>query len=185
MDTTGLVDQGFTWTADRIAAIPADGLDAPTPCGDWDLRELLDHIVDVLTSLTDAVAAPGDSPSPSPSPGRGAGDWGRALADLAARNRLGWAEPGVMDRTMAVGDGTMSAPTVASSTLLELVVHGWDVGQATGEAPAIPDVLAAPILAFARGAIDDASRGDNFAADLGVGDTPSDQLLAYLGRKPL
>jgi hypothetical protein len=74
---------------------------------------------------------------------------------------------------------------VVSSTLLELVVHGWDISQATGEAAAIPDALAVPILDFARGAIADDARGDMFAADLGLGDTPSDQLVGFLGRKPL
>ena len=29
-----------------------------------------------------------------------------------------------------------------------------------------------------------ANRGDGFAADLGIGDTPSDRLVAFLGRKP-
>jgi hypothetical protein len=37
---------------------------------------------------------------------------------------------------------------------------------------------------FARQAVADADRGDNFAADLGIGDTASDQLVAFLGRKP-
>jgi hypothetical protein len=80
--------------------------------------------------------------------------------------------------------GTLPAPVVASGTLLEVVVHGWDISQASGEATEIPDVLAVPVLEFARQPVVDANRGDNFAADLGIGDTPSDQLIAFLGRKP-
>ena len=90
-----------------------------------------------------------------------------------------------MDRTLTLPIGTMSAPTVASISLLELVVHGWDIGQATGESAEIPDSLALAVLDFARQAIADANRAENFAADLGIGDTPSDQLIAFLGRKPL
>jgi uncharacterized protein (TIGR03086 family) len=90
-----------------------------------------------------------------------------------------------MDRTFELPIGTLPAPMLASSVLLELVVHGWDISQASGETVEIPDALALPVLAFARQAIVDANRGDNFAADLGIGDTPSDQLIAFLGRKPL
>jgi uncharacterized protein (TIGR03086 family) len=90
-----------------------------------------------------------------------------------------------MDRTFELAIGTMPAPTAASASLLELVVHGWDISQASGEAAKIPDALALPVLDFARQALVDGNRGDNFAADLGIGDTPSDQLVAFLGRKPL
>src|SRR5512136_566563 len=31
--------------ADRIAAVPADGWDAPTPCAEWTARELVVHVV--------------------------------------------------------------------------------------------------------------------------------------------
>jgi uncharacterized protein (TIGR03086 family) len=89
-----------------------------------------------------------------------------------------------MDRTMELPIGTMPAPAVASVNLLELVVHGWDISQATGERADIPDALALPTLDFVRQALDDDMRGDNFAADLAIGDTPSDQLVAFLGRKP-
>jgi uncharacterized protein (TIGR03086 family) len=178
MDAPDLLPQGYAWTADRIAAVPADGLDAPTPCSGWTLREVLDHIIDVLTMLTDAVDGPASAAS-------GAGGWGQALASLAARSRRAWAVPGVMDRTLTLPTGPMPAPVAAWSSLLELVVHGWDVGQATGETIDIPDELAVPVLRFARGAIGDADRGDNFAANLGLGDTPSEQLVAFLGRKPL
>ena len=90
-----------------------------------------------------------------------------------------------MDRTFELPLGTMTAQTLASATLLEVVVHGWDISQATGEAADIPDALARPILDFARQPIVDANRGDHFGADLAIGDTPSEQLVGFLGRKPL
>jgi uncharacterized protein (TIGR03086 family) len=160
--------------------VPAADLDSPTPCSRWDLRELLDHTIDSLTMLTDALDA-GADPADGPAPG--STSWDRAIADLAARSRRGWAVPGVMDRTFDLPIGAQPGPAMASVTLLETVVHGWDISQATGEAADIPDALARPILAFAREAVP-ADRGDAFAADLGIGDTPSDQLVAFLGRKP-
>ena len=187
MDTIELLDQGYAWTAARIAAVPADGLDAPTPCSLWNLQELLDHAIGALTMLTDAVAgAAGDGGPDTPDVGAlGSTSWDRAFAELAARSRRAWEAPGVMDRIFELPIGTLPGSTVASAALLEVVVHGWDISQAGGEAAEIPDALALSVLEFARQPAVDANRGDKFAADLGLGDTPSDQLVAFLGRKPL
>jgi uncharacterized protein (TIGR03086 family) len=183
--TTTLLDQGFAWTAARIAAVPADRLDGPTPCTDWTLRQLLDHTVGSLTMLTDAVAAAagaetdlGDAPALGPTA------WDLAVARQSARSRRAWQAPGIMDRTFDLPIGTLAAPTMAATTLLEVVVHGWDIGRAGGDAADIPDELALPIIDFARQPVVDANRGDHFGADLGTGGTPSDQLVAFLGRRP-
>jgi uncharacterized protein (TIGR03086 family) len=186
MDTIELLDQGYAWTAARIAAVPVDGLDAPTPCPEWNLRDLLDHTIGTLAMLVDAIASDpaADGPDAPEVRALGSTSWDRAIAELADRNRRAWRAPGVMDRTYELPVGTMPAPVVASASLLELVVHGWDISQATGEAAAIPDALAVPVLEFARQALGDANRGDKFAADLGRGETPSDRLVAYLGRTP-
>jgi uncharacterized protein (TIGR03086 family) len=178
MDTRDLLDDGFAWTAARVAAVRAEGLDLPTPCSRWTLQELLDHTVGALTMLTGVVAGEPIDPTP---PGR----WDQAITELADRSRQAWQAPGVMDRAFDLPIGTWPASTTLQGTLLECVVHGWDISQATGEAAEIPDALALAVLEFARTPAVDANRGDAFAADLGVGDTPSDQLVAFLGRKPL
>ena len=186
MDAIELLDQGYAWTAARIAAVPGDGLDSPTPCSLWNLEELLDHTIGALTMLTDAVdTATEDTGADAAVQPLGSTSWDRAVAELADRSRRAWKAPGVMDRTYDLPIGTMPAPVVAMATLLEAVVHGWDISQASGEAAEIPDVLALPVLEFAHEAVVDANRGDNFAADLALGDSPSDQLVAFLGRKPL
>jgi uncharacterized protein (TIGR03086 family) len=146
---------------------------------------LLDHTIESLSMFTDAVATPSTDAVATEVAALGSSSWDLAIASLAARSRRAWAEPGVMDRTIEISVGSLPAPMAASANLLEVVTHGWDIGQASGEATAIPDALAVPILEFARLAIGDDHRGDHFAADLGVGTTPSDQLVAYLGRKSL
>jgi uncharacterized protein (TIGR03086 family) len=183
MDNVELIPQAFAWTAARIATVPAEGLDRPTPCSGWNLQDLLDHTIGALTGLTDAVLAAPAKPGPD-APDE-ASHPAQAIAELAHRSRRGWATPGVMDRTFELPIGTMTAPMLAGATLLEAVVHGWDISQSTGEAADIPDALSLATLEFARQALDDVNRGDNFADDLGVGDKPSDQLVAFLGRRPL
>jgi uncharacterized protein (TIGR03086 family) len=182
MNNVELIPHALAWTTARIDTVPADGAGLTTPCSGWNLQDLLDHAIGTLTVLTDAVFATPTNNGPAAPTGTGPAE---TVAELADRNRRGWAAPGVMDRAFELPIGSMTAPTLAGATLLEAVVHGWDISQATGEAADIPDALALATLEFARQAIDDAQRGDNFAADLGVGDNPSDQLVAFLGRRPL
>lgn len=182
VEATTLLDQGFAWTAARIAAVAPDALDASTPCGSWTLRELLDHTLDAVGVFADAIAGPAGEPVV---PAAWESSWSAAFAELAARIHRGWTDPQAMDRTYELRFGAMPGPVMASANLLEVVVHGWDTAQATGEAIDIPDRLALPILAFARAAITDDARGDAFGPDLAVGDTLGEQLVAFLGRTSL
>jgi uncharacterized protein (TIGR03086 family) len=183
MDIIELLDQGYAWTAARIAPVSAADLDAPTPCGRWNLRDLLDHTIDTLGVFADAVAGPAGAPEAA-ARADGESSWVAAITELAARSRQGWSTPGALDRTYEMRFGTMPGPIAASANLLEVVVHGWDISQATGEVTDIPTALAEPILEFAQIAIGEAQRGEQFADDLGTGDTPSERLVAFLGRKP-
>ncbi len=177
VDALALLDEGLAWAAERIALVGADHLDASTPCEGWTLRDLLDHVVDTVGVFADAIDGPASTPGVP-------GVWSTSFADLAARINRGWTDPEAMGRTYDLRFGPMPGPVMASANLLEVVVHGWDVAQATGEAVAIPDALAVPILAFARAAITDDGRGDAFGPALAADGTPGEQLVAFLGRTP-
>lgn len=188
-DVIDLLDQGYAWTAERLAHVGPQDLDSPTPCEGWQLRHLLNHMLASLDRL--AGAAEGEVAEPSlfdaqaqALTDRLGDDCGEsAFASVRQRAMTVWHEPDVMARTCELPLGSVPAPAAAHINLVEVVVHGWDVSQATGEAAAIPPELAEPILAFSRQAVDPA-RGRAFGPDLGVGDTVPDRVVAFLGRKP-
>lgn len=188
-DVIDLLDHGFAWTAERLAHVGPEDLDSPTPCETWQLRHLLNHMLASLDRL--AAAAEGEVAEPSQFDAhaqartdRLGDDCGQAaFAATRQRAMTVWHQPEVMARTCELPLGSVPAPVAAHINLVEVVVHGWDVSQATGEAAAIPPELAEPILAFSRQAVDPA-RGRAFGPDLGVGDTVPDRVVAFLGRKP-
>jgi uncharacterized protein (TIGR03086 family) len=195
-DIIDLLEHGYTWTADRLARVEPGDLDTPTPCEGWQLRHLLDHMLTSLERLAAAASAGGEAGGQGGGDGDGEGDGGETAVDrlgddcgraafAAVRQRAlaVWREPDVMGRTCALPLGMIPAPAAAHITLVEVVVHGWDVSQATGEAADIPPELAEPILEFSRQAVDPA-RGRAFGPDLGVGDTVAERAVAFLGRKP-
>jgi len=114
---------------------------------------------------------------------------GAALAeavDLLGRAAIqAWRERGVAGG-VAVGRTITPAPLAADIVALELVVHGWDVAQAVGTGYAVGDDLCAHLIVQAAQLITDDKRGRGFAtaAEVAVGATPLQRLVAFTGRTP-
>jgi hypothetical protein len=82
-----------------------------------------------------------------------------------------------------VGDRPAPARLLICAAALEIAVHGWDVGQATGHPRDLPDGLALALLPVARVVVGAEDRPGRFAPPLPPAPgTPSAELLHYLGR---
>ncbi len=105
---------------------PACFLD-PSPCSDWDVQKLAEHMVLVAgLSVASARKAPFE-PEPFDRD-----TWQDRYAELAAELVDVWAEPGAMEGRTRSGNIEMDARTAAAITLQELVLHGWDLASAVG-----------------------------------------------------
>ena len=155
-------------TAARVAAIVAgvrsDQLDLPTPCPDYTVGDLLDH-VDGL-SLAFTWAATKDFPE-GPSAG-GSGDASRLGDDWRDRiparvSTLGgaWQDDSAWDGMTMAGPIEMPGQIAGLVAANELVVHGWDLARATGQDYDADDAVTAGATAFAE-MFDDDNRGDAF-----------------------
>jgi uncharacterized protein (TIGR03086 family) len=190
MDTIELLDEGFAWTADRVRLVRTDDLAARTPCTQWDLRKLINHTLGTVDVLAWAVA--GDhvlteagAHALAVEDRLGDDDPAAAFATRVDQARKAWWAPGALDRDCATERGPIPARSAANVSLLEVVVHGWDIGRTTGEDVPIPESLAGPILVFARQWPPvESQRGVMYAPAIPGGDTPTDRLLHHLGRKP-
>lgn len=161
-------------------------LDAPTPCGGWDLRALLGHLLHWTPVLAAAgrrepVAPPDESADPV------TGDWADALN--AARDRLAdtWTDPASWHGTVSLGGPQeLPAPMIGGMVLGELVLHGWDLGRALGlEVEWTEDVLAAALGAVEGMAAQGREMGV-FGPEVTVGQHAStlDRVVAVSGRDP-
>ena len=130
-------------TADLVRNIPPGRFDAPTPCRDWDVRTLTNHLHQVVTALH--LAGRGE-PVPDDLWSRDlAGDPGRF--DAEARGAVeAWAEPPA--GMITLGAATMPAPLVATMLASDLVLHGWDLAKATGQVFTCDDEAAAMTVRF-------------------------------------
>ena len=161
-------------------------LDSPTPCGAWDLRALLGHLLHWTPVLADAGrGAPVTPPDGSADPVTG--DWADTLN--TARDRLAdtWSNPAAWQGTVSLGGPEpLPAPMIGGMVLAELVLHGWDLGRALGLEPE----WTADVLAAAREAVEGmAAQGREmgvFGPEVAVGDDAStlDRVVAVSGRDP-
>ncbi|MFI5896270.1 TIGR03086 family metal-binding protein [Actinoplanes sp. NPDC051513] len=153
----------------------------PTPCPRWDLRDLLEHVIDSMSALEEAATRAEVASTPP-------ADAGDVIAVVRQRATLllgAWSQArGAF--TVRVEQAHLSAPLVAGAGAIELAVHGWDVAQACGEHRPIPPDLADELLDLAVVLIRTGDRPGRFARPLPLpaGASPSDRLLSFLGRAP-
>jgi uncharacterized protein (TIGR03086 family) len=165
--------------ADRIAGVPDDAWDTPTPCADWSVRDLVSHVVATQGMFRGLVGRDTPEVDPATDP---LGAWatvsGLVQSDLDDPERAGTTFEGHF--------GTQSFEQAVDRFLnFDLVVHGWDLARATGQDTTIePEDLER--VAVGAAAFGDAMRGPGaFGPEV---DPPPDadeqaKLVAFLGRQ--
>ncbi|MFA1544468.1 TIGR03086 family metal-binding protein [Actinomadura monticuli] len=171
-----------------VLEIPAGTLDAPTPCPDWDVRGLVNHLIlwsgrGEAAARRAPVTGPGEEHDFTAEPG-----WAERFAEQARTTAEAWQDPAAWDgNTSLTGDKEgMPAPFIAGILFVENVVHGWDLAAATGhEARFSPEIVRAaweqvvPMAEMSR-------RYGVFGAEVPVPeDAPLlDRVLGAAGRDP-
>ena len=171
-----LLERALGYTRVALAGVGPDR-SGPSPCSGWSLADLLGHMDDGLDAFLEAA----EGAVRVEVPGRAATDL-EALQGKACHLLGVWsaATPSVV----LVGDRPAPAGLLVAAAALEIAVHGWDVGQATGHPRGLPDGLALALLPVAHAIVGPEDRPDRFAPPLprpGVGG-PSADLLRFLGR---
>ena len=176
-DLLQLYDEASAWTTAKIAnASTNDQLDRSTPCEEWNLRTLLDHMLETQRYFISSANGE-DAQPPQPSPPRLLGkdpvaDFEQARAEV----KRAFADPQVVEKTgPALG--------IAFSDML---LHGWDVAVATDQDTAMPEGLADAAYEMIHGRFTDEQRTGVFKPEVAVneGATAQERLLAYTGRDP-
>ncbi|MER7846099.1 TIGR03086 family metal-binding protein [Kitasatospora sp. NPDC096077] len=142
------IERAAATTGVVIAGIGAEQWKLPTPCAEWDVTALVNHLVGGIGRYVGQLT--GTDPGKAPG-----GDWlgddpvaayrAAAAADLAA-----WRRPGALDRTLAVAIGELPGEFAATVHLTELAVHGADLAVATGQENLLDPELLAGLLAAIR-----------------------------------
>ena len=178
MELTTALEQTFEHAHGVIANVRPEQYDDKTPCAEWTVRELLEHMIGVVAGLGAAASgqpraqfALGDDPAAQ-------------FEEAAAAAVAGWRTPGVMDRIVDGGPGPMPGSVLAGINLLDTATHTWDLATATGQPATLPDDVAVAALEASVATISPEIRPGRFAPEVTAPDDagPTERLVAFLGR---
>ncbi|MFE7796143.1 TIGR03086 family metal-binding protein [Nocardia sp. NPDC057440] len=177
------IDRAIDMTAVVVEAIPADRMTAPTPCVEWDVHDLLNHLVGGMNIFAAQLEGL--------DPGRDHhGDWlgadphGAYIA-AAAGDSAAWHRPDALEQTVRLGFGLVPGPMAAVIHLTEVLVHGIDLAVATDQERLLDQQLCGEMLAIMRDmGIGNFRTPGMFGPERPTsGDAPAHrELFAYLGR---
>ncbi|GAA3210208.1 TIGR03086 family metal-binding protein [Actinocorallia longicatena] len=185
MDVSDLHRRAVAGMTARIAAISPGQWTLATPCSDWDLRGLVNHVAGEMlwtppifegkTAADVGGAFDGDVLGEDPQ-----GVWeasvGPSIAAVSAE--------GALDRTVHLSFGDVPGEVYASQMFADILVHSWDVARASsGDELLDPDLVEACLDWFS----DEEEQTYRAAGLIGPAVTPGDDapqtvLLARFGR---
>jgi uncharacterized protein (TIGR03086 family) len=179
----GLLERAVDYLLDTLKPVTPASLSNSTPCSDWDLRALLGHLDDSLTTLAEAADAGVVGVHPASAASTRV-DLITTVRDRARATARTWTRTG--RALVAVNGWPLTSTIVVSTGALEVAVHGWDIARACGRHEPIPAHLAEDLLALSMVLVTKHDRPLRFGPPVLVPPTasPSEQLVAFLGRRP-
>ncbi|WP_433324256.1 TIGR03086 family metal-binding protein [Spirillospora sp. CA-294931] len=189
METRSLMVPAAEAAARIVRDVPTDRLDAPTPCPDWSVRDVVNHLI--YWSARGATAAHKQQPPPGPGEDHdftAEGDWAELYAVQVRKSAEAWSEAAAWEGQTSLSGAQpgMPAPMIGGMLLGECVLHGWDLAVATGQPAAFPGEI---VQAAYDQLVPTAEMGrqyDAFGPEVPVPDTAPllDRLLGLSGRDP-
>jgi uncharacterized protein (TIGR03086 family) len=176
VDLLELYDRGSGWTLSRVRGA-VSSLDVETGCDGWDVRTLLNHMLDTQRFFT-GTARGEDVPLPAPTPpllldeADPVGTFERSRSEFVRA----FSAPGVVDK---------SGPALGIA-FADQLLHGWDLAMATGQDPTMPEGLPDAAYRMIHGRFTDEQRVGVFKPEIDVPPDagPQEKFLAYTGRDP-
>jgi uncharacterized protein (TIGR03086 family) len=174
-DFLSLYERASEWAASKVAGATTS-LDAATPCDDWNVRTLMNHMLETQRYFVGSARGEEVSP-PSPKPPEllsddPVADFERVRAEVLST----FAKPGVIEKT---------GPSLGIA-FADQLLHGWDLAKATAQNATMPEGLPEAAYEMIHGRFTDDQRKGVFNPEVAVTSEASAQerLLAYTGRVP-
>jgi uncharacterized protein (TIGR03086 family) len=173
-------------TSAIIGAVRADQWGGPTPCTEWDVKQVANHIIG--ENLWAAELFQGKTIAEVGSALDGdltRGDPAVAYEASVVAASTAVSAPGAMEAVCHLSFGDYSGSDYAGQLFLDTVVHGWDVAKATGQDTHLDPQLVEACLPVADQVANQFRAAGVFGENLAASADADAQtrLLALVGRK--
>jgi uncharacterized protein (TIGR03086 family) len=187
--TWNVITESLDQLEAAAAKISEANRQAPTPCSQWTVTQVLQHAVgDQLAWAAAIGVGTGPTENPFNPSGRLQADVDDLIRPALAAARAAWAAVKSDDDAVPtpLPQGPLPAEVAAGACALDAAVHAWDIAVATGGPARLSSELAQQLLPAARAVVEPLREFGAYAAALPQrpADDAATQLLRYLGRDP-
>jgi uncharacterized protein (TIGR03086 family) len=179
-DPVGLYRAATDQAVTVVEAVTADQLDWPTPCSEWTVQQVIDHLV----AGTEYLLAAGSGREPVPVSGSISSDYRQGVQQVLATV----AQPEVMERICLSPLGfDWSVAEALAGTFMDVLIHTWDLARATHQDERLDaNLVRACTEMFVPEMPERGRQAGIIGPEIAVGTDASaqDRLLAVMGRRP-
>jgi uncharacterized protein (TIGR03086 family) len=177
-DPVTLFERAASNASALSATVTDDQLALPTPCSEWTVGDLLDHMVGGTSYLLGALS--GDTAGDPPDRATYRSRVEQCVTALR--------QPGVLERRcMSPAGFEWSIAEATAGTFMDQLVHTWDLATAIGADPTLDPELAEVCAAMFLPHMPDIGRQAGIvgpAVPVPAGATAQARLLGAMGRQP-
>jgi uncharacterized protein (TIGR03086 family) len=170
-----------------IDGVRADQWHLPTPCSEWDVKQIANHIIGENLWAGELYQGKTIEQVGSRLDGDLAGDDPAAAyrSSVTVASKIVTA-PGAMEATCHLSFGDHTGSDYGAQLFMDALIHGWDIATATGQDTRLDPVLVAACLPIAEQLTSQFRSAGVFGEDLSTSAEadPQTKLLALVGRRP-
>jgi uncharacterized protein (TIGR03086 family) len=177
-DAVRLFERATAHTCQVLARVSPEQLALPTPCSEWDVQALIDHLAGGPAYLLSAL---GEETAPGPYD---------AVRYAAVRDRCleALARPGAGEaRCVSPLGFEWSVAEATAGTFMDQLVHTWDLAVATGQDTSLDAELVDACMAMFLPEMPERGRAAGLvgrAVAVPAAASAQDRLLGAMGRQP-
>jgi uncharacterized protein (TIGR03086 family) len=167
-------------TRSIIGGVKPEQLNSSTPCSEWNVKALIDHLVGGAGFF--AASLEGTEPQP-PSFSAGAQ---AAYDEMTGKVLAAASKPGTLDKSYKTPFGEMPGSAFMFGAFMDTVIHGWDLAKATGQDTSMNEGHVAVISGAFAPQMDGMRQAGAFgpAVQVAANASAQDKLIGMMGRKP-
>ena len=187
MDTLAMINRVLDRTEEVVDNVEPAQLGNPTPCTEWTVRDVMNHITGGGLMFAECVE---NGSVPDELLGQLMGgdnlgdDYKGAFHAMSKRVRASFALPGAIDKIVKLPFGEMPAGVALNIAVMDVMTHCFDIAHATGQTIDDEELLATALEVGHQLINEDYRQPGLFAAakPAPAGASSATKLLAFAGR---
>ena len=188
MDVTATMQRVLDRTGAVIDNVTPDQLTNSTPCSEWAVRDIINHITGGATMFAECVeqgSVPDERLGQLMGGDNLGDDYKGAFRTAGERAMTAFSAPGAIDKMVKLPFGEMPAGVALNIAIMDVMTHGCDIAKATGQTIDDEETLNMALEVGRQLITDDFRVPGVFEAEQPAPPNASteDKLLAFAGRK--